>query len=510
MAFDFSKVIIDEPIAGGTSNFYFGSPGRIKYAIEKDSDFKSSTVNTLLYKLSDTINFFQRNGCTSYILGKKYKLNNIVTVLFYNPVNSAFQSTMLKCIATNNEDLCDVIPNINYTVNDAGNIIFNDNNWDTNYWEELTKNGLNEFNLELSEFEFNYNISSFSRDNSQVKSVELFDFSKVPANEFKYLNFSVTTNRYNNIFMNCVVSGNMNKVKLEVQTINNNVNAFLVNNSNIWYSNSIFKDIAYDGMFFSVDEVNKKVYLHYLGAEVMNKDKFDINIKINKGSVDILLAQVNLADFIDNNDYVIVPFIKNASNEFSDRSYKLYDYAYQLDTKEIFKNGLKEVESETGLDTWLYPITRKLKNINFRIYELYGRYKLTNSDQERYKEPLFPNLKGEADGSCSDNATVTGVYRKENKVSHTAFRGRHSGGSRVDVIIGKSDTSGTRYFPFSYEENQRLKFIYKDIDPTTGNTTGWKLRPELLEARNVFNSKVDEPDRLTTASFKTFAYIKLW
>lgn len=505
MAFDFNKVIINDSISSSTSNFNNPTSTRIKDAVKENSDFKSITVNTLLYKLSSSLNYIQQNGAIQYIKGKYYSINSIVSVLFLDTSTNILHSTLLRCISTNIENYCDVIPNTNFTEDENGNIIFNGNNWNSLYWEELSKNGETDLILNVQDFEFNYQNSAFSRDNSQVKTIELFDFSNIAEDDYTFVNFTLQVNRYNNIYCNCILSGNSRNMKFQIETISNVSNTVKLGSGTFWYDSSIFRELAVNGLIFSVDEVNARLYLHYLGAEVKNKDEFQVRLYINKGNAPIVLKQLNLTNFIDNNDYVIIPFIKNASNDFSGKCGSILDYAYSLDYSEMFKNGLKEITSEETLDKWLYPIARKIKDIQFKIYNTSKRYKIFLSDGSRYRDKLFPNIKGSAAPVLSNGDGCTGAYYKGDRTTYGP--GMYTDNATSITIVQATDTSRTNP---NRTDKDKTYFLYKTINPDDGSVTGWLQYTDTLDASNFFNSNPDEPDRLTTASIKTIPYIKLW
>lgn len=505
MAFNYDKVIINESIASSTNNFNNPTTSRIKDGIKENSDFKSITMNTLLYKLSNSLNYIQQNGAIQYIKGKGYSINSIIAVIFLDTTTNILHSTLLRCVSTNNGDYCDVIPNVNYNEDENGNIIFNGNNWNTTYWDELSKNGETDLILTVPDFEFNYQNNIFSKDNTQVKSIELFDFSNIAEDDFTFVNFTLNVNRYNNIFCNCILSGNSRNMKFQIETISNVSNTVKLGSNSFWYDNSIFKELAVNGLIFSVDEANAKLYLHYLGAEVKNKNEFDVKLYINKGNAPLVLKPINLANFIDNNEYVLIPFIKGASNDFSGNCGNLFDYAYSLSYTESFINGLREITTEETLDKWLYPITRKLKDITFKIYNTSKRYKMYISDGSRTKDKAFPNIIGTSAPVLTSNDGCTGAYYKGDYSTYGP--GMYTDNATSITIVQTSNTSGTN--PNRYDSDN-VYYVYKTIDPNTGLATDWQQYTDTLDATNFFNSDESEPDRLTTASIKTIPYIKLW
>lgn len=510
MDFNFNKVTMNKIISSGTINYDNPTTQLMKDAIKKYSDYKSLKVNTLLYKISDGLDFIQRNGNLFYTLNKNYTINSIVAVIYVDLNTNIRHSTLLRCINTNNNEFCNISPSGYYEVDDNGNIIFQGNNWNTLYWEDISKIGENKYFMNILDFEFNYSANPNSRDDSQVKSIELFDFSSVPVDQYRYTEFSLNINRYNNVHLNCVVSGNSNKIKLEILTVNNIRNNININSNSIWYENCIFKDIALTGLFFSVDEVNKKVYLHYLGAETINNVSFQIDIFINKGDMDLLMNNVTLSNFIDNNDYVIVPFIKGASNTFDNTSMNVLDFAYQLNNKEKFINGLMYLDNDLVIDEWLYPITRKFED--FKVRNILEKYKYFDSYNNDYRNKQFPNMVGEAEGFIialenSHYIAQTGPYYRMSR----SINGNGAAAYKGDGMTTQGQYTDTAYNGSNnYTGNNYVHYIYKTIDPNNGSVTDWTLHENNLGATDFFNSRPDEPDRLTTASIKTFPYIKLW
>lgn len=518
MAIDFSNLIIKTPISSGTSNWSSLNSTEVKDGIIKDSDFRSMPLNSLFLKVSNSLEQIQKNNHIQYILNNEYYINSTVLVIYKEANTERLIPAILKCVNTNLENTCNVLPNDNYEIDEDNNIIFTDNNWNSVYWTEISKNNIIKKSISVEESSFNYSLNKLSKDNSQAQHIKLFDFSNIVDDTLYDINFDLIINRYTNIFMNCNVLCDSNLIKLNINTINN-INGCYLQNGRIWYENSIFADIALEGMIFSVDEVNKILYLTILSAEIPNKDSFDVSININKGSYNVNMSIENNSNYIDNNDFVLVPFIRNASNIFDGNTLSILDYAYTLSYVEMFKMGLLNINGETTLDRWLYPIARKTKinsgYWNGTIYDMNERYKLQTSDNTRYIDSKFPNIVGETGAGAKPEAKIEGAFKiTSNKKTSSGYNTETpyvNGGSTYRDVFAiyntEIDTSNTDVYALT---KPTFAYLYKDVDPDTGNYTDIKKQDTPITNDYFFNSDKENPDRLSTASIKTFPYIKVW
>lgn len=512
MAFNFNKVIITNGISSKTVNNDYINSNTTKDGIIKNSDYKSKRVNSLLMKLSNCVKFIQDNGIMSYIKGKEYQLNSIVTVI-YRDGNNNLLPTILMCIGLNDieNNVCDVVPNNNFEIDDNGNIIFIGTNWNSNYWKEIPKNTTAHSELKINDFEFKYSNNVNSRDDRQARHILIADLSKVEPEEYCYLNFNIVINRFSNVFMTCTFSGNKNNVRFMVDTVNDIKNAHQEADGSIWNQNCIFKNVALDGMFFTVDEQNAKLYLTYLGQETKLFDEFDIKCTVNKSDTNLILKEESLQKFIDNEEITIVPFTINASNVFSGNTMKIYDYAYNLSNKQQFKNGLIFIQKEDTLDRFVYPIIRKTGMTDGvwdgKIYNLNGKYRYVTSEKSRYFESKFPEITGHPCNIYIQNeptgAFVKALEHPEVDSRPTSYTpsvqcGVNTAGKSTNKIYNDGGNWGYN------------KFIYKTVDPETGNYTDWKLNPTGITGENLFNSSTSEESRLTVKSGYVVPYIKLW
>lgn len=516
MAFDFNKVIINTGYSSKTINNETLTDSKVKDGIIKDSDFKSKTTNSLLLKLSNSVKSIEENGITSYIKGKKYRINDIVSVVYRDLNNNLFPS-LLICIGTNNDDdTCDIVPSKNFEIDDNGNIIFYDSRWASPYWKEIRKNSETTYQYEATEFEFSYSLNPDSRDSLQAKHILIADFSDVEETDYSYINFNISINRYSNVFIDCSFSGNKSNVKLTVNTINNIVNAHSETSGSLWDDKSIFKYVALNGMFFTVDEENAKLYLTYLGAEVKNADSFNVIATINEANKKIQLNPETITNFIDNDFMVIVPFTIGSSNEFSGSTMKIYDYAYSLSNKEQFKNGLRPITTEETFDKFVYPIFRKVQldggsKFEPKVYDLDGKYRLMSNENQRYFQAKFPDLVGKPKTTYINNSYSGGWYLLQQGTGYS-YRGNTNGGPAKTKFEGDLNTTRKSTNPVNNDgfDSGRPKFIYRTVDPNTGNYTDWNVRSNYLVGEEMFNSSDSEPNRITVQSGFYTPYIKLW
>lgn len=516
MAFDFNKVTINKSIASDTSNYYIPNTLELKDAIEKNSDYKSNGVNALLNKLSRSIDFIQSNSMVQFTPGKQYKLNNIISVVFNDASTNSKQYTNLICVGYNQDGYCDEAPTT-YIADDYGNIVFDNSNWNSSYWSELKNNSSVSKSIELDNFIYQYSKNKNSKDNIQARHVKLFDLSSVTEDDFKSINFDIVISRFSNLFLNCSISGNNSYIKFKINTINNIKNTYTAQLGNIWDINSIFKELALNGLLFSVDEANAKVYLTYLGIEEMLgiDPTFNVKIILNESDTPIYLEKENIDVFIDNNDIVIVPLTKGASNDYSVKTLEYFDYAYTLDNKIAFNNGLRILNSDLKLDSWLYPIVRKTKESTKawegNIYRCNKKYKYAFKDTEttRTIDKKFPNIKAKSAVGVSNSTSdseLKGAYYTDRTPSGG---GRYTGGENRKILSGETDTAAIYPIPVN-QIDQNPKFLYKGIDPVTGNETDYKVSNSIVGDLGIFNSDFGNRERLTTASIKTIPYIKLW
>lgn len=518
MSFDYSKIIINKPIANKTSNFDILNNKGVKDGIQKSSGLLSSIPNSFLYKITDSINFIQSNGNLSYIKNKLYKINSIVNVIYVTD-QGTLNNSLLKCINTDYDDYCSIIPNNFYNEDDNGNIIFNNNKWNTNYWEEIIKNGESNYIKELSNFEFNYSAYPNSRSELQIKHLELFDFNNEET--LSNLSFSLYIDRYYPLSLNCSISGVKGNIKLKINALtykDSNTN----NLSSIWDNNSIFKDIALQGMFFSVNEETNKVYLHWLGSEAIinGKTTFEIELETDKGYAPLSLNEASISDFIYNESYIIVPFIRGASNKFSNKSMELFEYIDVLPANKVFENGLYRVNKETTLDNWLYPIVNNKINLKSgkwsdkKIYNCLERYKISTNNNTRYIEPKFPEIEGEtSNGLVYDDTGLTGAFSLGvSKGTAADVRTEPPGTYQYYYATGQgysadNSKAGNNFYgkQVAYPRVQsQYQFDYNDdID---WELCGWAG----VDGNYLATSDPDDPDRLTTRSGVVYTYLKIW
>lgn len=516
MAFDFNKVIINTGYSSKTVNNETLTDSKVKDGIVKDSDFKSKTTNSLLLKLSNSVKNIEENGITSYIKGKKYRINDIVSVVYRDQNNNLFPS-LLICIGTNNDDdTCDIIPSKNYEIDDNGNIIFTNSRWASMYWKEIRKNSETTYQYEATDFEFSYTLNPDSRDSLQAKHILIADFSDVEEADYYYINFNIAINRYSNVFIDCSFSGNKSNVKLTINTINNIANAHSETSGALWDDKSIFKYVALNGMFFTVDEENAKLYLTYLGAEVKNSATFNVTATINEANRKIQLSPEVISNFIDNDFMVIVPFTIGSSNEFSGSTMKIYDYAYSLSNKEQFKNGLRPITTEETFDKFVYPIFRKVQldggaKFEPKVYDLDGRYRLMSNENQRYFDAKFPDLVGKPKTTYINNSYGGGWYLLDRGTGYSyGGVGAELGGKTCTYGDLNTTYKSTHSIHDTGANMGRPKFLYKTVDPNTGDYTDWNARSNYLVGEEMFNSSDSEPNRITVQSGFYTPYIKLW
>lgn len=510
------KNIIKLPISSNTSNFKILNSSEIKDGIIKDSDFKSIGPNSLFYKLSSSLLFLQKNGIIQYIQGNEYKINSLVSVFYYDDKGNIV-NTILKCINTDNGDFCSILPNDDFTILN-GNIIFNNKRWNSIYWSEVSKDKVMTYKTKVQETTYNYDVYPNSRDSSQVKNIELFDLSNLQSTSFTEINFNLNVNRYTQISANCSLFISKNDLIFRVNSVNDIRGCYTQNNF-LWYENSIFKYMALEGMFFTVNEVTKKLYLTIVGATNVNKPEFDLEVSINYGFYNVEFKEEVIASFIDNDDYIVVPICHRSSNKYDNECMRLTDMAYSLSYVESFANGLYRVTTEQEMDKWLYPVFRINKVTDAKVFDMNDKYKFYSSKNDRYISADFPELIGSYNsGLTADRSDYySGVFEYTSTDISRSSPNPYAQGQNALIWNNTGaplSYSSRQYFDTSKKtaEGDAMKQVYfvsKYYDDRA-TLNGFESKVEDLTPEDLFNSDESNPDMLITASITTFSYIKLW
>lgn len=508
MSFNYNKAIFNTNISSKTNNYNVLTEQQLKDGIIKNSPYISINPNSQLYKLSDCINFIQSNGAINYIKDKNYTINSIVSVV-YKTNQGLINTTLLRCIKNNTETYCTIIPNNSYTEDDNGNIIFNNSNWDTLYWEEIVKSGETYYNKVIKNFEFKNNLQPNSTDEAQVKHIELFDFTNEQT--LSSLNFTIYSDRFRNMTVNCQVTGIKGNIKLSIDIVNCK-SVLMDGASTVWYSNSIFKDYALNGIFFSVNEKTNKVYMHYLGIEQLNPMDldFELDIETDKGYAPLTFKEVTLPDtFINNSDYQLIPIIKGASNKYAGKSLQLLEYIKVLPETERFESGVVRVDKEFTLDKWLYPIANSVINTEAgkwkgTVYDSLERYKVSTNNNTRYIEPKFPDIEGEtAYGILYDDTGCTGPFYKGEywSANGAAPQSYTRAGYSFEVDTSASAPTDGKFCIYPHSDTNSY-FSY-DLP------LKWAPHGSSTNILVAFASDKKNPNRLTTKSGIVYTYIKI-
>lgn len=508
---------INIPVASKTSNFDYIQNKDLSNGIIDGGNFVSILPNSLYFKTSNTIRYMLENSYIQWLPNKEYNINSIVSIV-HSDINDINRVNIkyLRCIKTNvestndrNKQICNIPVSNNYDIDTNGNILFKqtfDEDYNREYWEIISQ--------QAYDVSINYTVNDDNRfeymgdidiRDEQIKLLEIFDVNTLnfQSNEYFYINnLNIHVDRLRNIIFEISIRGTKNNMHVSVNNVKYNLLYNAEDQGFIFHEgpHSFFKDVAINGLFLLVNNVEGKVLLGYAGIDsnvyTEYGNSFNISIDENgytqisnnirdKGIKLNIKKYISNKHIINNNEYEFIPITNTANNKLI-HNVGIKHYAIRLNTAGEFLSGLfnlnkVETDSGTKLNEWLYRLASSnlMYKKNNLIPNVHRRYLLEmdrtiNPNDNVYFDGSVPaitgSIKNVPPGTTIDNPNDFGATQLQ---LNPIMRGMVTDQGSLSGAFKKGDRA-PKPMEFTYNSNTPLKqTVTWNIDFGRQNRT-WK------------------------------------
>lgn len=480
MAYNFNNVVFNEVIATNNTNYHNPTELEMDSGITPNTQLNSELVNSFLYKASAAIKQIQENGAIQYIPNKNYYEGNIVVCPILDNDNLIISSFV--CI----KDCLNVPPLKNIVSNDDnGFIYFINSDINEEYWK---KSYINVDNIESISFD-DFKKSGEETSDTDFRYVSFFEQSEIQYLNNAYSNFRLTIKRNNKILSSDVQVIYTNGIcKINLKNIYCNEYS-LDSTTSIFNNNSIFKDFALMGMFFTID-TNNKFQLCICPRNPTTSINTQIEIKLTQyeGNIRTFLKYDNVNGNVLNPLIKKIAFIDNASSDYN-KSYKLCDTFIELSYADRFKRGLILLDGKTNADNRVYSflIYKTIGNNFNSAYNLY-----TSNIKSQNKKLNNPILQNKLDSVENIEAQMSGV-------------------PYAALVAGPFTTgSGEEYGILNSDISNKIKinniFPKKNCTIDAWNGSGLSLLFDASKSNNVYSDDIQDIFYLDSITVHKYIY----
>lgn len=377
MAYNYSAITINNPIASGTTNYDVLDKEKQSKGLIYGADCISKDLNSFYNNISNAIKYNQEHG-NLWIQGKEYMKNSIVSI--YIKVGANYIKQLYRSLIDNNT-IQPVVAN-NYVITSSGFSYFeNIRLINDQYWLNIS----------------NSDVINVQQDfNHYIDGVNTRDTDDTDILTYQILNLSTFTNKVVNSTFSIDIIRNINDKEylysgdIHVIGFNDNIEINISNsiyganhyidetNNTLYYAPSKYNSVAFNGCFLSYDKTVKSIMLNIL--PVSNEESSYFILSYNNTKIKPTNIKYTRSYSFYNNLSNKICLLKNTITNIGDLVYK----HYALDNFNMFINGYINLDIEKTFDSFIYQKLYNSFNNKNNLNDIVNKYMVDRDNENKY------------------------------------------------------------------------------------------------------------------------------